>query len=74
MFEAIQFKALEFVYSLRNRLRDERGQTATEYTLMVAVGAALAIGVVWFLLNGVLSNAISAIGSEITAFISAIFT
>jgi Flp pilus assembly pilin Flp len=74
VFNAIQFKILDALFGLRERIKEERGQTATEYTLMVAVGAALAIGVVWALLEGVLTDAITAISDEIDAFITDIFS
>ena len=69
----VQVKLNDVYFRLRQWLFDERGQTATEYTLMVAVGAALAIGVVWLLLSATLQGAIEDITLAVDGFIGNIF-
>jgi hypothetical protein len=53
--------------------RGERGQTATEYVLVTAVAASLAIGITWLLLAGTMQDALTLLGAEVTDFISEAF-
>lgn len=66
MIEAIQLKALTLI----NRLRDERGQTSSEYVAVTAVAVAIALGVIYFTLSDSLSSAVETIGSRITSFVN----
>ena len=68
MFTALQTKVIEFSYRLQDALRREEGQTTVEYTLMTMVGAALAIGIAWLAISGVVSGAITTIADEVTGF------
>jgi pilus assembly protein Flp/PilA len=45
MFEKLQFMAIMLVNDLRTK-RDERGATAVEYGLLVALIAAVIVGIV----------------------------
>lgn len=65
MIEAIQLKALTLI----NRLRDERGQTSSEYVAVTAVAVAIAIGVIYLTLSSALTDAVGSIGDAITNFI-----
>lgn len=66
MINRIQLKMLE----LLNRLEDQRGQTSAEYVAVTAVAVAIAIGVIYLTLGTALTDAVSAIASRITAFVS----
>jgi len=73
VFKSIQNKALELYASLLSYNKDERGQTATEYTAVLVVAVGLAIGVLWLVLSGVLSDIISTIGTELSEFTDSVF-
>ena len=53
--------------------RGERGQTATEYVLMTAVAASIALGVAWLLLEEAMQNALTGLGTEVAAFFAEAF-
>ena len=77
MINAIQIKALELVNRIGNifdperlqALRDEKGQTATEYVAMTAVGLILAITIVYLFLSEALTTAIQTIGNKLVNFV-----
>ena len=57
-----------------NHLRDmkaERGQTSAEYVAVTAVAVAIAIGVIYAVLQTALTAAVSDIGTAITDFVDA---
>jgi Flp pilus assembly pilin Flp len=66
MINTINEKLLELV----NRIRDERGQTSSEYVAVTAVAVAIALGVIYVTLEASLSSAVEAIGSQITDFVN----
>ena len=66
MIQAIEFKIL----GLFNWARSERGQTTAEYVAVTAVAVALAIGVLWVVLNPALNTALTSIADGITDFVS----
>jgi Flp pilus assembly pilin Flp len=66
-------KANELLLELKNRfqeLKEERGQTSSEYVAVTAVAVAIAISVIYATLGGALSAAVGDIGAEITAFVA----
>jgi Flp pilus assembly pilin Flp len=60
---------MEKLLELWNRLQDQRGQTSAEYVAVTAVAVAIAIGVIYSVLSGALTEAVGDIGSAITNFI-----
>lgn len=70
MVHAIQLKALELLNRFADKVREERGQTTTEYVVVTAIAAAIAMAVLWSVLKSQLSDAVDAIASEIDAFIA----
>lgn len=65
MLYSLQSKALELWF----RLKEERGQTSSEYVAVTAVAVALAITVIYATLGGALTEAVGDIGSTITDFV-----
>lgn len=63
MIEKLQFLALMFTNDLRAK-RDERGATAVEYGMLVALIAAVIVGIV-ATLGGQINDAFTAISSEL---------
>ena len=68
MVNAIQLKALEVMSRLRD-MKEERGQTSAEYVAVTAVAVAIAIGVIYAVLQTALTAAVSDIGTAITDFV-----
>jgi Flp pilus assembly pilin Flp len=60
---------MEKLLELWTRLQDQRGQTSAEYVAVTAVAVAIAIGVIYSVLSGALTEAVGDIGSAITNFI-----
>ena len=70
MVNTIQIKVLELMSRLRD-LKEERGQTSAEYVAVTAVAVAIAIGVIYAVLQSALTTAVSDIGAAITDFVDA---
>ena len=70
MVNAIQLKALELMSRIRD-MKEERGQTSAEYVAVTAVAVAIAIGVIYVVLQSALTTAVSDIGAAITDFVDA---
>jgi len=68
--KAIELKVLELVNRVTDYLRQERGQTTAEYVAVTAVGVALAIGVIWGVMNVALDTAVTNVASAITTFVT----
>jgi len=68
LVNAIQLKALEVMSRLRD-MKEERGQTSAEYVAVTAVAVAIAIGVIYAVLQTALTAAVSDIGTAITDFV-----
>lgn len=68
MIDSINMTLLR-LFELRVRLArslgSDRGQTTAEYVAIMAVGVALAVGVLWVTLKDPLTNAIQAIADNI---------
>jgi len=70
LFHAIELKLLELVNRFADKVREERGQTTTEYVVVTAIAAAIAMTVLWVALRNELTSAVSAIANEIDDFIA----
>jgi hypothetical protein len=77
MFQVIENTMLALYASVTSKLaglKDERGQTSGEYTAVTAAGVLIAIVVIFGVLSGEISSAISTIGSELNSWVSGSFS
>jgi hypothetical protein len=70
MIDKINEKALELLNRVADWVREERGQTTSEYVAVTAVAVIIATTVIYSTLKSELDSAIGAIGDEITQFIT----
>jgi Flp pilus assembly pilin Flp len=70
LFQAIELKVLELFNRTAYYLKSERGQTTSEYVAVTAVAVAIALTVLFATLSTELSEAVSTIGSRVSAFAS----